>query len=136
MFGVLSIVSAIFQPVNQMGNAQNVALTSLASSFFIIVWVLAVSAYNIAWYSATMSPSLWNIFYTSGVSFAQALGDGNQVASNPDASCFVTLEIGNDQGLLFLLISLPIAFFLSIWMCIQRCCGGYDEYFAYPVGRP
>ena len=136
IFGVMTIIAGLAQKVNPVGNAMNVLLVSGASFWFIIVWILSLSAYNLAWLSSTMSPSAWTRFFQSGVSLAQVLDQGNQINSNPGETCYVTIDMGDNQGILFLLIALPITFFLSMWILLQRCCGAYNDYLAYPVGYP
>ena len=133
VFGAVSIFTGLVQRVNAVGNAMNVLLVSGASLWFLIVWILILSAYNTAWLSSTMSPSAWTKFYQSSVSFAQVLNEGAQIDSSPGPTCYVTIDMGDNQGILFLLIALPTSFFLSIWMLLQRCCGQYDDYLAYPI---
>ena len=133
---VLFIGWGMAQKVSAAGNGFNVLLIGSSSLWLIISWALAISAYNSIWLSDSMSPFIWQRFYNTGTSFGQVLAAGDQSSSSPDSSCNVEIEIGGDEGILFLVIAIPIAFFLSLWILCTRCCGGYDDIFAYPTGIP
>ena len=133
--GVVSIFTGVLQKVTPAGNTMNVLLVFSASFWFVVVWILSLSAYNLAWLSTTMNPFAWTRFYQSGVSFAQLFDEEIETGSNPGPACYVSVDMGDDQGILFLLIVLPVSFFLSLWILFQRCCGGYDDYLAYPIGH-
>jgi len=139
-FSLLAIAAsytALRQERNTSGNSTNVLCISLSSTLLITCWLFATSSYSTALSSQLLNPVVWQRFFLSGTSFSEILSIQPTTAPTTASTgaCNVSLEFGNNGGLLFLSIATPLAFVLSWIILCTRCCGGGLEERSYLDSR-
>lgn len=126
VFSAASSYTAMTQDRNANGNAQNLIFISLSSTMLIVCWLFATSSLSTSLSTQIMNSSVWTRLYVSGTSFSEVLAGRttNTTVQLSTTPCFVSIEFGNDLGLLFLSIASPMAFIVSWIILCTRCLGG------------